>query len=227
VGVYTVMRKNSLTMNRRRLFNLLAVVLAIVVFRSSLLDWYHIPSDSMRPTLLNGDRVIVNKLAYRLLLPLTQIPLLDISPVGRGDIVVFSDKQTGRLMIKRVVARAGDTVAIDDNTLIVNGDPASYHRAHTGVDYELFSETIAGQVHQIRLENGAAPSMHTLPARTVPPGHVYVLGDSRHNSRDSRFLGSVPLSQLHGRAVAIAFSFNPDNHYFPRNDRFGQTLTDL
>ena len=128
---------------------------------------------SMQPTLETGDRVLVNKLGYRFGEP------------ERGDVVLLHGEE-GQLLIKRVAALPGETVAARDGEIYVDGEPLREPYAHR-----------------------AAPAMLTMEPTTVPPGHVYVLGDNRANSTDSRYFGPVPQERLVGEAVAILW---PPNH---------------
>jgi signal peptidase I len=99
------------------------VVLALVVFavRSSLADWNDVPSGSMKPTILEGDRVYVNKLAYDLKVPFTTLHLLEWGNPRRGDIVVFYSPYDGKRLVKRVIGLPGDTIELRDDALVLNG----------------------------------------------------------------------------------------------------------
>jgi signal peptidase I len=155
----------------------------LVVFRASFADHYLVPSGSMEPTLVPGDRVVVDKRAYGLRLPLTQIKLLEGAPVARGDIVVFDAPDTGIRLIKRVVATGGDRVAVRDGHVFVNGRSLD-------------------SAARLNLRFGGGPDV--APVR-VPDGHVFVLGDARGNSRDSRWFGFVPASSLYARALRVYY----------------------
>src|SRR6266481_8840380 len=94
--------------------------------RSSLADWNVVPSGSMQPTILVGDRVLVNKLAYDLKVPFTTWHVLEWANPRRGDIVVFYSPYDGKRLVKRVVGLPGDTVELRNNALVLNGQPVHY-----------------------------------------------------------------------------------------------------
>src|SRR5512142_358152 len=105
---------------------LLIVALVVCSVRSSLADWNDVPSGSMKPTILEGDRVFVNKLAYDLRVPFTYVRLRRWADPVRGDIVVLISPHDGKRLVKRVVGTPGDTVELRDDRLIVNGHAATY-----------------------------------------------------------------------------------------------------
>jgi signal peptidase I len=174
---------------------LLVVVFLALAARSSLADHYVVPSGSMEPTLLPGDRVLVDKTAYGLRLPFTLHVLGDHRAPDRGDVAVFDSPRDGTRLIKRVVALPGDDIALRSGYLIVNGKSLS-DPLEPGVEH------FADEAILLGLHHGGGPDIR--PTR-VPPGHVLVLGDSRGNSRDSRYFGFVVMSALYARAVAIYF----------------------
>jgi signal peptidase I len=154
------------------------VVLLLVLVRAFLIQPYAIPSASMSPTLVEGDRVAVSPLSYRL------------GDVSRGDIVVFdrpaSESEVGDdPMIKRVIGLPNETIAIENDTVVINGIPLSEPYLQDGVAY---------------------PDM---AAVVVPPDHVFVLGDNRSDSRDSRSFGPVPVDDISGRAILILWPPKP------------------
>src|SRR5437762_3098565 len=104
------------------------LILALVIFavRSSLADWNDVPSGSMKPTILEGDRLYVNKLAYDLKIPFTRIHLAEWSEPNRGDIVVFFSPHDGQRLVKRVIGLPGDAIELRNNVLLLNGQPVEY-----------------------------------------------------------------------------------------------------
>jgi signal peptidase I len=167
---------------RRVLRSVLQVAAAAVVAlttRASFADHYRVPSGSMEPTVLTGDRIVVNKAAYGLRVPLSEHWLVAYAEPARGDVVVLvADDPT--VLLKRVVAVSGDLVEVKDGRVFLDGAVVPEPKAN--------------------LESGGGPDFG--PVR-VPAGKVLVLGDNRGNSRDGRTFGLVDRSQILGRAAAV------------------------
>ena len=165
---------------------LIAILLALVV-RTFFLQAFKIPTGSMRPTLLEGDRILVDKVTYGIRMPLTTWRLPKIRGPRRGDLVVFrSTDDPRRDFIKRLVALGGDTIEIRDFRLWVNGRPLA--------DPPIFGE--------LRYYNRGSYGQSGQPV-TVPAGHCFFLGDNSASSRDSRYWGFLPESHIVGRAFCI------------------------
>lgn len=201
-------------------------------FRTAIADWNPIPSGSMRPTLLEGDVVLVNRLAYDFKLPLTDIAVLRIADPARGDIVTFASPKDGTRLIKRVVALPGDTVEMRDEALFINGEAAVYDApealaepdGHGGQLRALrLTETVAQATRRIQWLAGV-PARNSFAPLTVPAGQYLVLGDNRDNSGDSRYFGLVPRQLLIGRAHRLLVSADILGNWTPRFERFGQSL---
>ena len=109
-------------------------IVLMVIFRSALADWNVVPTGSMKPTIIEGDRILVNKLAYDFRVPLTHIALYRFADPGRGDIVVFDSKAADTRLVKRVIGLPGDTVEMRDNRLTINGIEARYTRVEHEAD---------------------------------------------------------------------------------------------
>lgn len=196
------------------------VFFSLMLFmRSSFADWYHIPSASMQPNLIEGDRVLVNKMAYRLDVPFTDIAVMDLSTPERGDIVVFDSKAADKRMIKRVIGVPGDVISMHKNQIMVNSQIASYETE----DDLIYTEAIGGKKHQIQLIPVEYDYGSFNPV-VVPKDHLLVLGDNRNNSSDSRYYGFVPIEEVSGKALKVIASLNPDNYYIPRKGRFLKDL---
>ena len=212
----------------------LAFVLLFGLFRTAVADWNPIPSGSMRPTIQEGDVVFVNRLAYNLKVPLTNIILARTGEPQRGDIVTFHSPKGGTRLIKRVVGLPGDTVEMRDKVVIVNGQPASY--APIGTALEQAGNDV--QVDALRLDERSGPVEHVVqwfPTRSgyannnfgpllIPADHFLMLGDNRDDSADSRYFGLVPRQLLIGRAVTILVSADIKGNWAPRFERFGERL---
>ena len=210
----------------------LAFLVLFGVFRTAVADWNPIPSGSMRPNLLEGDVVFVNRLAYDLKLPLTKRMLLHLGEPQRGDIVTFYSPTDGTHLIKRLVALPGDVVEMRDEHLIVNGVAAVYaersesrERLPGGaeVDAVQLRETSGGSAHRIQVLPQIAARRDFAPV-TIPPDHFMMLGDNRDNSADSRYIGLVPRDLLIGRAERILVSADMLGNWHPRMERFGASL---
>lgn len=198
---------------------LLIFIALMLVFRSAVADWNDVPTGSMKPTILEGDRILVNKMAYDIRLPFSQISLKKLADPARGDIIVFESKKAGNQLVKRVVGIPGDVVEMRDNRLFINGEALTYvtQRAHTnGQD---LVENLVGIEHSVRIKRGHQP-LANFPPVQVPENAYLALGDNRDNSADSRVIGFVPRHEIRGRAHHVLFSLNYDNFYLPRGDRF-------
>ena len=207
---------------RQHIAPLLLLILIITSFRSAIADWNVVPSGSMNPTIVEGDRIFVNKLAFGLRVPYTSLHLAQWSEPRRGDVIVFHSPADGTRMVKRVVGLPGETVAMVDNVLYIDGQPANIALAPGGVT--------GGQIFASERLTGGAPAhpiivTPALPARrsfapvTVPPSHYFVLGDNRDNSGDSRYFGPVPRASITGRSSRVLYSLDADDYYLPRWER--------
>jgi signal peptidase I len=210
-----------------RIFALM--ILIVSSLRSALADWNDVPTGSMKPTIQEGDRVVVNKLAYDLKIPFTTINVVKWGDPGRGDIVVLFSPTDGTRLVKRVVAIPGDRVEMRDNQLFVNGNLAkqvpitTVEDAHTGNAYVL-DENLYGYTHKMMVMAEADAPQRSFAPVVVPPGSYFVLGDNRDNSNDSRFIGFIERRRIVGKAVAVAFSLDRARYFVPRFERFFEGL---
>jgi signal peptidase I len=210
---------------------LLAFVLLMVAFRSAIADYNVVPSGSMMPTVLAGDRILVDKMAFDLRLPLTHIRLARLGEPRRGDIVTVDSRQAGELLLKRVVGLPGDVIELRDNVLTINGNAASYDpvavapASGDGVDDARYSdERLDGMSHLVRLAHANPGLRSSYGPVVVPPEHYLMLGDNRDNSADSRYYGFFARDELMGRTRRIAFSLDGERGYRPRLERTGKRL---
>jgi signal peptidase I len=212
----------------------LAFLLMFGIFRTAVADWNPIPSASMHPNLLEGDVVLVNRMAFDLKLPLTDMVLAHIGEPTRGDNVTFRSPRDGTLLIKRLVAVPGDTVEMRNERLFINGKGADYRLVEESLDSVggealravQLSETLAGHPRHIQLlpEVNAA---RTFGPVAIPAGQYLMLGDNRDNSADSRYIGLVPRKNLIGRAERVLVSADYQGNWMPRTERFGMSLYHL
>ena len=193
------------------------VLLLVLVFRGFIFEPFRVPSNSMMPTLLTGDFILVNKFDYGLRLPILNSKIIDFSKPEKGDVIVFrypnyehSAGYSGVDFIKRVVALPGDTISYEKDQLTINGETVDYRKigAYQGVDsgkamsgYRHVRELIDHADHDILLH----PLGHSreLSKTTIPEGHYFVMGDNRPHSSDSRFWGYVPEDYILGKAIGI------------------------
>jgi signal peptidase I len=196
------------------------VILIVLLIRSFLFEPFRIPSDSMMPTLLDGDFIFVNKYAYGLRLPVINSKIVAIGEPQRGDVIVFrlpADPSTN--YIKRLVGLPGDHIAVRDDQLYVNGQKidVQLNGLYQGVGQSgarnpgarLGTERLGEATHQVLYQNRRPPDYD----QVVPEGHYFFMGDNRDNSQDSRFdrVGFVPERNLVGKAVRIWLNWDlPD-----------------
>jgi signal peptidase I len=203
------------------------IILIVLLIRSFLFEPFRIPSDSMMPTLLDGDFIFVNKFTYGLRLPVLNAEFVDLGEPQRGDVVVFrlpSDPSTN--YIKRLVGLPGDHVVVRDKRVYVNGEPqpVTLDGVYEGFGYtgdQVARETLGAVQHRVLYDPSRASTDFD---GVVPAGHYFFMGDNRDNSRDSRFpeVGFVPAGNVVGKAVRIWLNWNLPNA--PLWDRIGNAI---
>jgi signal peptidase I len=208
------------------------IVIAIMTpIRSVIADWNDVPSGSMRPTILEGDRIYVNKLAFGLRVPFSTAWIARWDEPKRGDIVTFASPADGTRLVKRVIGLPGDHIRMDGNRLCVNGSQASYaitdeHATmllpNNGprIDAVLAEEHLPERDHAITVIPAMPSPKSTFREIIVPEGCYFMLGDNRDLSADSRYIGFVPRENIYGRAGFVAMSLDPTEGYAPRWDRW-------
>lgn len=219
----------------RRVGRPLFIILVLIwTIRLTIADWRDVPSGSMEPTIRSGDRIMVNLLAYEFRVPFTDWRVAKWNDPSHGDVVVFRHGGA-RTMVKRVIAMPGDEVEVRGHHVWVNGVPAAYDweehptrhemRGDDNRTYEtvMATETVAGHRHRVMFDtNVLAP----LPFKktVVPEGHYFVMGDNRDHSRDSRSIGFIPRDAILGRVYSVAFSFDVDDGYQMRRERWFRSV---
>ena len=184
-----------------------AVVIALILalfIRTFIVQAFKIPSSSMEPTLLVGDHLLVTKFAYGISLPFSENKILQLSKPQRGDIIVFEfPEDRSKDFIKRVLAVEGDTIEIKDKNVFINGkpfdDPYGVHREEFILPKMGNCQSYGGSMDHCRDNFGPM---------TIPKGSVFVMGDNRDRSYDSRYWGFVDLNIIEGKAWRIYWSWN-------------------
>lgn len=214
----------------------ISFVVALLIatsFKSAIADWNDIPSGSMKPTILIGDRVFVNKLAYDLKIPYTTFHIAEWSNPKRGDIVVFYSPEDGKRLIKRVIGLPGDTLGMNQNRLFINGEFIKYAPFHEEskdqIELDQQSEPVFLNENLIEKQHSvmflpSRPSLNTFSPVTIPEGHYFMMGDNRDNSADSRVFGFVKRKLIVGRAINVVIS-RKGSFLHPRWNRFFKELT--
>jgi len=212
----------------------LAFILLMLVFRSAAADWMVVPTGSMNPTIVEGDRILVNKAAYGIRIPFTTAHITRGSDPQRGDIATFTSPADGKNLVKRVIGIPGDIIEMRDDRLFVNGRALNYRAVDDPADASLLSttrakkhgylrETLGGKAHSIMLLSERY-AMRSFGPVTVPADHYFMMGDNRDDSFDSRYIGFVPRGNILGRAFKVAYSLDPEHWYRPRTDRMMSPL---
>jgi signal peptidase I len=178
-----------------------AIILAILIaffIRTFVIQAYKIPSGSMKPTLLIGDHILVSKFNYGIRLPLIRSTLIPVGTPKRGDIVVFIyPEDRSKDFIKRLIGLPGDKIEIRDKKILLNGLPWS-------------------DAHGVNVDNmvipGSVQPRDNFGPVTVPEDVLFVMGDNRDESYDSRFWGFVPMKEVLGKALIIYWSWDHEDH---------------
>jgi signal peptidase I len=207
------------------------VIVVVFLIRSFWVEPFKIPSGSMKPTLLVGDFILVNKYTYGIRIPVLNRKVIEVGEVQRGDVVVFRYPLDPSVdYIKRVVGVPGDKVLYKSKVLAVNGQPVPVQAAGFYTDGELnylrlpmFTEKLGARAHAMMVVP-TEPTLNLAQVRqfphrdnceyndegftcTVPPGHYFMMGDNRDQSADSRYWGFVPDDHIKGRAFLVWMNF--------------------
>jgi len=208
------------------------VLLIVFLLRAFVTEPYRIPSGSMKPTLLAGDFILVNKFSYGIRLPIIGTTVFKTGVPKRGDIMVFRfPKDPSINFIKRIVGQPGDKISYKNKQLFINGNkaPTEYLERTSDVGPRGFSRSVNRYNEQL---NGVTHSIFLTPEImgsnaveiTVPQGHYFVLGDNRDNSEDSRVWGFVPDKLILGKAYMIWLSWDSFKKDV-RWERFGKNVS--
>ena len=227
-------------------------ILTVLLIRSMIAEPFRIPSGSMVPTLAIGDHILVTKYSYGIRIPLTRIPITELEAPDPGDVIVFvypeSDDTSSEYWfdlpvrpfktydyVKRVIGVPGDTIEVKNNVIFINGEAQT--RSHVSkfdfvddrcrsIPTRLFDEELHGETHSVLNAARYGLRMGDFKETTVPEGHVFVMGDNRDHSADSRVWGMVPFRNIKGKARFIWLSYDQCSPGMPllgdlRGERFG------
>ena len=210
-------------------YSLFIALIVATSFKSAIADWNIVHTGSMKPTILEGDRIFVNKLAYDLKIPYTTVHIAAWADPRRGDIVVFFSPVDGTRLVKRVVGIPGDSLGMVNNQLIINGvevayQPLNYPETHDvfqGIDANQhgYIENLGDTRHPVVI-TPRRQSLRSFDEVTIPEGKYFMMGDNRDNSADSRYFGFVERSLVVGRATSVVISLDSNDRYQPRWKRF-------
>ncbi|HLV25029.1 MAG TPA: signal peptidase I [Gemmatimonadales bacterium] len=191
-------------------------VCLFLVMRAFLVEAFKIPSGSMERTLLVGDFLLVNKLVYGAEIPFTGKSLPAVREPARGDVIVFQwPNDPSKNFVKRLVGLPGDTVAMLDGVLQLNGDPqVEEYVTHSDPNTDPAGDDFRWQrdylIRSAQATRTYQPSRNNWGPIVVPDKHLFVLGDNRDNSLDSRYWGWVPDSLVRGQPLVVYYSYAPD-----------------
>ncbi len=230
-------------------------IMTVLLIRSVVAEPFRIPSGSMVPTLAIGDHILVTKYSYGLRWPITRIPMTELDAPDRGDVVVFifPESSEGKLShwldipfppfntldyVKRVVGLPGETIEVKNNVIYIDG--TIQERSHVAkydfvddrcrsIPTREFEENLDGVEHAVLNATRYGLRMGDYGPTTVPDGHVFVMGDNRDHSADSRVWGMVPLRNIKGKARRIWLSYDQCKPGMPmlgdvRGERFGMKV---
>lgn len=218
----------------RNLRGLVLFLVLMSLFRSAIADHMRVPTGSMNPTVVEGDQILVNKLAYGLRVPFTHLWLYEGDGPRRGDIITFDSPEDGDTWLKRVVGLPGDTVEMRDEQVVINGQPLSYSAGDVAGALPLPERTRAfrldfaneqlGEVNHPIMLLPQVQALRSFGPVTIPAGQYLLLGDNRDNSKDSRYIGLIERRRITGHAGAVLLSLDEEHHFKPRGDRFARPL---
>ncbi|RUO29564.1 signal peptidase I [Aliidiomarina soli] len=193
----------------------LLVIFLMLFFRTAYADWSHVPTSSMEPTILPGDVIWIDKTSFGPSLPYFNKRLFTWDQPERGDIITFIPPHEDVLYVKRVMGVPGDSLYIEDNTIYINNHRLEQSVTHSTDDIILGTETLFEAEHAFKVIKGRSfpPSGRRV---VVPDGKLFVMGDYRNNSVDSRAWGFVDENRVMGKVSSVAVSFSGERERLAR-----------
>ncbi|MHC4131921.1 MAG: signal peptidase I [Planctomycetota bacterium] len=210
------------------------IFFVIIPVKSAIADFNWVPTGSMNPTILEGDLLFVNKIAYGLRFPLTMHRISQWSDPKTGDIVICFSPDDNTRLVKRVIGLPSDTIEMNNSQLFINDHPLSYSKLDS--DYKeqlsleeqnharLSLENLPNHPHPVMIFPSVKGAIRNFSPITVPENNYFVMGDNRDLSKDSRSFGFVERKAIVGKAKAVVLSFDITDKYQPRLKRFFKTI---
>ena len=208
---------------------LITSLIIVFSFKSAIAEINVVPTGSMKPTILEGDRIFVNKLAYDLKIPFTTVHIAEWGAPQRGDIAVLFSPKDGMRLVKRVVGIPGDTIEMKNNQLIINGEKLKYEPVGQQ-DIKYFSrlndrkyglmENLQDTKHPVIIHPRHPSAYASFNPIIIPEDKYLMMGDNRDNSSDSRAFGLVDRNKIVGQAISVVISLDINDKYKPRWERF-------
>jgi signal peptidase I len=208
----------------------LFVTCVVLPVRASVAALNFVPTGSMNPTILEGDFVLANHLAYGLRVPMTNYRVAQWGDPERGDIVICFEPEVGTRLVKRVIGVPGDEIEMRQLQLMINGVAVEYGAVDEGALVDLnedlkkralfASETIDERAHSVMAQPGLPSPYRNFPKFILGEDEYFVMGDNRDNSKDSRIFGTVSRERIVGEATHVVMSFDKTDLYQPRWRRF-------
>jgi len=208
------------------------ILLAIFAARSVIADWNPVPTGSMKPTIMEGDVILVNRAAYDLKIPFTTRHIVQFSDPKRGDIVVFKSPEDGTRLVKRIIGLPGEQIKVAGDQVWINNELLSQQPLAASqfsdlsdqdqISHRAMIEALGDSNHALLLD-----ARRTLPfqgSMEIPAGYYFMMGDHRNNSRDSRVFGLVDRHLILGKSSRILLSVDIKNRWKPRWHRFFNRL---
>ncbi|MBP7737047.1 MAG: signal peptidase I [Spirochaetes bacterium] len=195
----------------RAFINNFMFILLLVLLRASVFGNYSVPTGSMNPTILEGDKFYSNKLAYSLKIPFTKTDIVHFRQPARGDIIAFRYPGDESVRYtKRVIAVPGDRIAVRDKRIILNGKALDLRLVGKSGDIITYEERLGSLSYRVQ-HSSHSTFLDDMKEKTVPANSYFAMGDNRDNSSDSRVWGFVPSENIIGKIVFRWMSIDPQS----------------